>query len=344
MGLRRGRRVAVRGAGLRRDPVHDLPVAVRVIHRHDVLEDRCAALEPEPRVDVLRWQRRQRAVRVLLVGHEDEVPELEEPCAAGASGRAIGLAAAVLLAPVVVDLGIRAARARATHRPEVLGGRQRHDPLDRHAHALPKLDRDLVGTELQLRISRMDGHPYAVPVEPHVVEHELARELDRSLLEVLPEREVAEHLEERQMVGVQADLFDVLRAEGLLRGRQQRRGRRFQPEEVRHHRLHAGAREERRAVVGARDEGGGRHALVALRLEEREVSLAQLCARPHGVDCRPDARAGRPQRLRRRGRALAGLRRFAPSPSRRRDSGRTRATRRRRAGPRSARRASSPGT
>ncbi len=47
--LRRGRRVAVRDAGLRGDPVHDLPVAVRVVHGHHVLEDRRAALEPEAR-------------------------------------------------------------------------------------------------------------------------------------------------------------------------------------------------------------------------------------------------------------------------------------------------------
>ncbi len=276
MRLRRGGRVAVRDAGLGGDPLHDPPVPVGLVDRHDVLEDRSAALEPEPRVDVLLRKRRQRAVRVLLVGHEDEVPELEEPRAARAGRRAIGLAAAVLLAPVVVQLGVRAARSGPAHRPEVLGGRQRHDPLDRHADPLPELDRDLVGTELELRIAGVHGHPDAVPVEPHVLPDELARELDRAFLEVLPEREVAEHLEERQVVAVEADLVDVGGPEGLLRCRQQRRRRRLEAEEVRHHRLHAGAREERRAVVGARDERRRRHAHVALRLEEREEALAQL--------------------------------------------------------------------
>ena len=134
---------------------------------------------------------------VLLVRHEDEVPELEEPCAARARRRAVGLAAAVLLPPVVVDLGVRPARAGAAHRPEVLERRQRDDPLDRHADALPELDRDLVGPELELRVAGVHRDPDAIPVEPHVLQDELPGELDRALLEVLPEREVAEHLEER---------------------------------------------------------------------------------------------------------------------------------------------------
>ena len=76
--LRRFRRVAVCDSRLGRDPVHDLPVAVRVVHGHDVLEDRRALLEAEARVDVLGGKRGQRAVDVLLELHEDEVPELEK--------------------------------------------------------------------------------------------------------------------------------------------------------------------------------------------------------------------------------------------------------------------------
>ena len=66
------------------------------------------------------------------------------------------------------------------------------------------------------------------------------RKLDRALLEVLPEREVAEHLEERQVVAVEADLVDVGRPEAFCDSRRQRRGRRLQAEEERHLRLHAG--------------------------------------------------------------------------------------------------------
>src|SRR5262249_26021425 len=92
-------------------------------------------------------------------------------------------------------------------------------------------------------------------------------ELDRAFLEVLAEREVAEHLEEGQVRTVKPDLVDVGVAEALLDGRQQGRRRLLAPEEERHQRLHAGARQERRAVVRARDQRRGRPENVALRLE-----------------------------------------------------------------------------
>ena len=285
-------------ARLRGDPLHDPLVAVVLVHRADALEDRGAALEPEPRVDVLRGQRRQRPVRVLLVRHEDEVPELEKPVTARARGRAVRLAAAVLLAPVPEDLGVRAARAGAADGPEVLDGRQRNDALGRHSDPLPELDRVLVGPELQLRVTGVHRDPDAIPVELHALLDELRRECDRALLEVLPEREVAEHLEEGQVMAVEPDIVDVDGAEALLRRRRERRRRWLETEEVRHLRLHAGGREKARLVVGARNQGGRRHAQVILFLEEREKALAQLGGR---LACRDSTSAlsERPDGLRR---------------------------------------------
>ena len=138
----------------------------------------------------------------------------------------------------------------------------------------------------ELGIAREHAHPEALRVDLQVFEDELPGELDRAFLEVLAEREVAEHLEEGQVVRVEADLVDVRGAEALLhRGRGGRR-RRLAAEEVRHLRLHPGAREQRRAVVCARDQRGRRAAQVALRLEEREVALAELGGRAHRADCR----------------------------------------------------------
>ena len=106
MRLRRRGRVAVRHARLPGDPAHDALVAVRLVDGHDVLEDRGRPLEAHPRVDVLGRQRSERPVRVQLVLHEDEVPELQKALAAGASRRAVGLPAAVLGSPVVVELPV----------------------------------------------------------------------------------------------------------------------------------------------------------------------------------------------------------------------------------------------
>ena len=112
VGLRRGL-VGVPGdPALRLDPGHDRLVAVRLVDRANALHDRGQPLHAHAGVDVLRGERRQRPVHVQLVLHEDEVPELEEPVTARARGRAAGIAAAVLLAPVVVDLGVGPARPR----------------------------------------------------------------------------------------------------------------------------------------------------------------------------------------------------------------------------------------
>ncbi len=266
----------VRNPRLLGDPVHDQLVAIRVVDGRDVLHDSRVALEPPAGVDVLGRQLGEGAVGVELVGHEDEVPELEEALTAGAAGQAVVVAAAGLLAPVPVHLGVGAARAWTADRPEVLGRGQRDDPLRRHADPLPETNRLLVRPELQARVAGVHADPDAVPVELQPLLHELGRELDRALLEVLAEREVAEHLEEREVERVETDLVDVLRAEDLLAGRRQRRRRRLAAEEERHLRLHAGARVERRVVVGARDQGGGRAPQVSLLLEERLESLPQL--------------------------------------------------------------------
>ena len=164
---------------------------------------------------------------------------------ASARGRAVGLAAPVLLAPVPVDLGVGTARPGAAHRPEVLGCRKRHDPLARHPDPLPQLDRLLVRAELHLRVAGVNRHPHPLPVELHVLLYELAGELDRALLVVLPEREVPEHLEERQVMAVEPDLVDVDGPEDLLRQGRQRRRRSFETEEERHLRLHSCADEKR---------------------------------------------------------------------------------------------------
>ena len=216
-----------------------------------------------------------------LVRHEDEVPELEEALTARAAGLAVAVPqpASSPQSQYISESGPHG--PGPADRPEVLGRRQRDDPLRRHADPLPEPDRLLVGTELQSRVTGMDAHPDPVPVELQPLLHELGRVLDRALLEVLAEREVAEHLEEGEMERVEADLVDVGGTEDFLTRRRQRRRRRFEAEEERHLRLHAGARVERRAVVGARDQGRRGQPQVALLLEERLESLPQLGRGPH---------------------------------------------------------------
>ena len=209
-----------------RDPLHDLLVSVRLVDRADVLQNRGASLETEAGVDVLLRERRQRAVGVELVRHKDEVPELEKAIAARARRCAVGLTAAVLLAPVVVDLRVGPARPGTSDRPEVLRGRQRHDPLRRACR--PRCHSSIAtssGPSFNSGVAGVHRDPHTLPVELHVLlDTNSRRERDCTFLEVLPEREVAEHLEEREVVPVEPDLVDVDGPEDLLRQRRQRSG------------------------------------------------------------------------------------------------------------------------
>ena len=279
----RGRlRLAVRDAALGRDPLHDRLVAVGLVDRENVLKNRRGALEAHAGVDVLLGQRGHPAVGMKLVLHEHEVPELQVALAR-AAGRAFGAAAADALAAVVEELRVRATGAWAPDRPEVVGAAEPHDALRRQPLRLPEADRFLVLAQSELGIPGEHRHREAIEVDLHVVEDELPGEVDRAFLEVLPEREVAEHLEEGEVVAVEPDLVDVRRAEAFLHGHEQRRRGLLAPEEVRHQRLHARAVQQGRAIPLRWDERTGGVPLVPLRLEEGQEAFAQLGSRFHGL-------------------------------------------------------------
>ncbi len=100
----------------RRDHVRRL---IGLVDAAGVLQQHRDALEPAAGVDVLGGQRRQHAVAAAVELHEDEVPVLEEAIAV-AAGLAVGAAAAVLGAAVVVELRARAAGAGRAGLPEVV--------------------------------------------------------------------------------------------------------------------------------------------------------------------------------------------------------------------------------
>src|SRR5205085_6387705 len=96
---------------------------------------------------------------------------------------------------VEVQLAARPAGPRRPRLPEVLRARALDDPLARHADRLPQLDRLVVGAEPELLVAAEDGYPDVLGLEAEALRGELPRELDRALLEVVADREVAEHLE-----------------------------------------------------------------------------------------------------------------------------------------------------
>jgi len=129
-----------------------------------------------------------------------------------------------------------------------------------------------------------EAQPGRVKAQPLGRRQELPRVRDRFILEVIPERKVAQHLEEREMRQV-ADSLDVAGADALLARRQARVRRVRHASKERLELDHARPIEEERLVELAGDvvrhERSRREDVVALRSEEVEVLLAQF-ANGHG--------------------------------------------------------------
>src|SRR5439155_1623635 len=102
-------------------------------------------------------------------------------------------------------------------------------------------------------------------------------------LEVVAEREVAEHLEEREVPVRVADVLDVAGPKHLLHGGRATIGRLGETKEERLELIHPGVREQQRGVV--RDQRGGGHDPMLPLLEEPEERLSDLAAPSPGKGC-----------------------------------------------------------
>src|SRR5205085_4735511 len=171
--------------------------------------------------------------------------ELEH--ALGVVARAV-LVAAEVGAPVVVELGARPARTRRSGLPEVVRAAEVDDPIVRHPDRVPALDGLLIRPEPELLVAAEDRHPDALRIEPEVARGQLPGELDRLLLEVVAEGEVAQHLEEGQVSSRLPDLLDVRGSEALLAGREPRIRRWLLAAEIGLEGLHSSGGEQHRRV------------------------------------------------------------------------------------------------
>ena len=113
----------------------------------------------------------------------------------------------ILLAAVVIDLGIRSARSSADF-PEVIHGLM--DMLRIHAGFHPDVIRFLI-----IRIDR-DIQTLRIESDPVFRGQKFPCPRNRFFLEEVSDREIAEHLEHRQMSGSTADILNVIRANAFL--------------------------------------------------------------------------------------------------------------------------------
>ena len=259
--------------------VHDGTQEVCVVVAEHVLRDHAHTLESGASVDAGRGERHQAAVRLPIELHEHEVPQLE-PAAAVGRGLLTELARVHLVdTQAVVQLAAGAAWTGVAHLPEVVGRAAADDALVREpGNVLP--DRcGLVVRGRQAFLTAEDGHHDAIGIELQHLGEERPRILDGVALEVVAEREVAEHLEEGVVTRGHAHVLEVVvlaaDADALLR----RRGALVRADVLaREHvleRHHARVGEHQRGVVGRHQRARG-HALVAALGEEVQEGVADL--------------------------------------------------------------------
>jgi len=272
------------GAGADQRP-HQVDVVVVVL----ALQHRGDALEAHAGVDRRPRQMRALAVGLRLVLHEDEIPDLDVAVAVGV-GRA-GRTAGNLVAVVEEDFRARAARAGVAHRPEIVVGGDADDARFRQAgDALPQRERVVVVV--------IDRHPQPVLRQTEFLGDQVPGELDRQRLEIVAEREIAEHLEKGVMARGVADVVEVVvlaaGAHAFLRGDGAVVGPPLDAGEDVLELHHAGVGEHQRRIV-ARHERTRWHDLVAVPGEEVQearsdlVDAAHLTQKPRGRGKSPQA-------------------------------------------------------
>src|SRR5438445_5795064 len=241
---------------------------VSLVDRLETERHHRGALDAHARIDVLFGQQRADAVLVLVVLHEHQVPELEPTTVA--VWRIFRKAAAEAAALLVVQLTVRPARARLARRPPpVVLVAEALDPLLRDARLQPQLVGFVVGV--------VDGDPQPFLLEAHVARRKLECPRDDLCFEVVAQREIAEHLEEREMTAV-ADFLDVRGTEALLDRYVAGVGWALPAQEVRHELLHPGGSQQDRRIV-VRDQAGRRLQLAAAGLPELNELGAYVVAR-----------------------------------------------------------------
>ena len=223
------------------------------------------ALEASPGVDGWLRQRHQRAVRLLIELHEDQVPELEESSRFGAFDEGI------LREFLATDLGPLTRGARRD--PEILRqvGEVDEDLAARTAGTsvghLPEIvvrtetvnsgigqTSDLTPQRASLVVLLVYGHANELGRQLQLFGDELPGKADRIALEIVAKREIAEHLEEGVVPRGVADLLEiVVLAAGpdtlLHRGRASSAGRLLLAEKYFLELHHAGVGEHQRRVV-----------------------------------------------------------------------------------------------
>ena len=266
--------LAVVRAGDLADLVGDVHDGIDVEQGVDILADHRQTLQAHAGVDVLLLELGVVAVAVVVELGKDIVPHLNIAVAVAAD-RAAGLTAAVLRAAVVVNFGAGTTRTGAML-PEVILLAEAEDALLRNTDLVAPDGEGLVVRRGRLAAGEHRGvQAVRLQADPLGAGEELPRPGDRLMLEVVAEREVAEHLKVGAVARGVTDVVDVARADALLASADAAARRLLLALEPGLHGGHARV-DEQDGLVVLRDQGKAGQAQVALALKEAEEHLSQL--------------------------------------------------------------------
>ncbi len=204
--LERGRAKIGRPGELRRggDQVTEKVDVVVAVH---ALQHRGEAFESHAGIDAGLGQRRQHAVVVAVELHENQVPDLD---VAVALVRRARRPTRDRRAVIVEDFAARAAGAGVGHLPEVVR-RVGRAPVVADAHHALRRHADGVGPcGVGLVVGLIHRDPELVGGQLVDLGQQLPRVGDRLALEIVAERPVAEHFEERVVACGVADVLQVV--------------------------------------------------------------------------------------------------------------------------------------
>ena len=214
-------------------------------------------LETHARIDARLGKRRKLSGLVTVVLHEHEVPYLEVPVTVASHGTG-GFPARHLRSLVDQDLGAWAAGTGIAHLPEVVLLSQANDPVGWDlCHVPPEVEGlvvILIDRDPELFLGKFDDDGEKLPGIR-----------DRLFFEVIAEREIAEHLEERMVPRRVTHVLEIVVLAARPHALLARHGALVVPlliaEKDAFELHHARVREQERRVV-PRNEGRARHHLV----------------------------------------------------------------------------------
>jgi hypothetical protein len=241
--------------------LHERPEDVDVEVGVHPLQHGAGPLQAHAGVDVAAGQRLQ------VVGRRADAVELREYEVPDLDVAAVGHPVEDLAARPADAVGPLAGGAR---RPEVVVLAHPRDLRRQHA--------DLVGPDAESLVVVLvdaDRELLGGDVQPIPGGEKLPGPVNRFPLEVVAEREVAEHLEERVVPRRAAHVVDIAGPQALLAGRGPGELELALPQEVILELVHARRREQHRRIP-AGHEHVARAADAALRLEEGEVGFAKF--------------------------------------------------------------------